>query len=64
MILFLETSSDAYEANQPGANEPDGGGRSVRTRSSGRISHETAPIAKYFEVNSVAITEKLINICP
>jgi hypothetical protein len=31
-------------------------------RSSGRISHETAPITDRFEVNGVAITEKLINI--
>ena len=36
--------------------------RSARTRSNGRISHETAPITEYFEVNGVAITEKLINI--
>jgi hypothetical protein len=35
---------------------------SARTRSSGRISHETAPITDHFEVNGVAITEKLIHI--
>jgi len=32
-------------------------------RSNGWISHETAPATEYFEVNRVAITEKLINIC-
>lgn len=31
-------------------------------RSNGRISHETAPITDHFEVNGVAITEKLISV--
>jgi len=31
-------------------------------RSSGRIIHETAPVTDHFEVNRVAITEKLITL--
>ena len=32
-------------------------------RSNGQISHETAPIIEHFEVNGVAVKEKLIIIC-
>jgi hypothetical protein len=39
-----------------------GSARSAQSRSNGLISHETAPVTERFEVNRVAITEKLINM--